>query len=61
MANTSRHLQVLKNSRLVKTVQITREAVAKFATDLLTGKVDYHRESLGIGEPNTEWTKPSFY
>lgn len=41
--------------------QITWQVVAQFVTDLLTGKADYHRESLGIGEPNTDWEKPSFY
>ncbi|WP_198405437.1 hypothetical protein [Bifidobacterium choerinum] len=44
-----------------KDAQLTRETVAKFATELLTGKQDYHRESLGIGEPGIEWAKPSFY
>ena len=44
-----------------KDAQLTRETVAKFATALLTGKQDYHRESLGIGEPGIEWAKPSFY
>lgn len=41
--------------------QITREAVAQFVTDLLIDKADYHRESLGVGEQGTNWTKPSFY
>lgn len=54
-------VDVTKKGEPFKDAQITREAVAKFAGDLLTGKQDYHRESLGIGEPNTEWTKPSFY
>lgn len=44
-----------------KDAQITREAVAKFAGDLLTGSADYHKADLGIGEPDTAWTKPSFY
>lgn len=44
-----------------KDAQISREAVAKFAADLLTGDQDYHHANLGIGEPNTEWSKPSFY
>jgi uncharacterized protein YbjT (DUF2867 family) len=44
-----------------KDAQISREAVAKFAGDLLTGKQDYHHANLGIGEPNTAWTKPSWY
>lgn len=54
-------VDVTKKGEPFKDAQISREAVAKFAADLLTGKQDYHRESLGIGEPNTEWTKPSFY
>lgn len=54
-------VDVTKKGEPFKDVQISREAVAKFAADLLTDKADYHRESLGIGEPNTEWEKPSFY
>lgn len=54
-------VDVTKKGEPFMDAQITREAVAKFAADLLTGKQDYHRESLGIGEPNTAWTKPSFY
>ena len=54
-------VDVTKKGEPFKDAQITREAVAKFAAELLTGQQDYHRESLGIGEPNTEWTKPSFY
>lgn len=41
--------------------QITRQAVSQFITDLLTNHADYHRASLGLGEPGTEYTKPSFY
>lgn len=40
--------------------QVTRQAVAQFVVDLLTGKADYHRANLGLGEPNTQFTKPSF-
>lgn len=54
-------VDVTKKGEPFKDAQISREAVAKFAADLLTGQQDYHRESLGIGEPNTAWTKPSFY
>lgn len=54
-------VNVTKKGKPFKDAQISREAVAKFAADLLTGKENYHRESLGIGEPSTEWTKPSFY
>lgn len=41
--------------------QITRQAVSQVVTDLLTDRADYHRASLGLGEPGTEYTKPSFY
>lgn len=41
--------------------QVTRQAVAQFVTDLLANKAKYHRASLGLGEPGTEWEKPSFY
>lgn len=58
---TKTAVDVTKKGEPFKDAQITREAVAKFASDLLTGQQDYHRESLGIGEPNTAWTKPSFY
>ncbi|WP_026644897.1 MULTISPECIES: hypothetical protein [Bifidobacterium] len=34
-----------------KDAQLTRETVAKFAAELLTGKQDYHRECLGIVSP----------
>ncbi|KRN28691.1 NAD-dependent epimerase dehydratase [Lactobacillus selangorensis] len=54
-------IEVSKKGEPFKDAQITREAVAQFVTDLLDGKEDYHRESLGVGEPGTEWSKPSFY
>jgi len=41
--------------------QVTRQAVSQFITDLLTNRVDYHRANLGLGEPGTDYTKPSFY
>ncbi|MGX7197599.1 NAD(P)H-binding protein [Enterococcus olivae] len=41
--------------------QVTRQAVSQFITDLLTGKADYHQASLGLGEPDTEFEKPSFF
>lgn len=54
-------VEVTKKGEPYTNAQISREAVAKFAGDLLTGKADYHCENLGIGEPNTAWEKPSFY
>ena len=53
-------VDVTRKGEPFKDAQITREAVAKFAAELLTGKQDYHRESLGIGEPGTEWAAPTF-
>lgn len=41
--------------------QVTRQAVSQFITNLLTGKADYHQASLGLGEPDTEFEKPSFF
>lgn len=41
--------------------QVTRQAVSQFITDLLTNRADCHRASLGLGEPGTEFTKPSFF
>jgi nucleoside-diphosphate-sugar epimerase len=57
--NTSVHV-TQKGEPFVE-AQITRQAVAQFITDLLTDQEDYHRASLGLGEPGTEYTKPSFY
>ncbi|KRN28138.1 NAD-dependent epimerase dehydratase [Lactobacillus selangorensis] len=54
-------VEVTKKGEPFVDAQITREAVAQFVTDLLDGKQDYHRESLGLGEPGTNWRKPSFY
>lgn len=42
--------------------QVTRQAVSQLIVDILqdrSGK--YLKTSLGVGEPNTNWNKPSFY
>ncbi|AVK61692.1 oxidoreductase [Lactobacillus sp. CBA3605] len=57
--NTAVH--VTKKGEPFTEAQVTRQAVAQFVTDLLTGQADYHRESLGLGEPGTDFEKPSFY
>ncbi|WP_071131252.1 NAD(P)H-binding protein [Enterococcus timonensis] len=54
-------IQISKKGEPFTQAQVTRQAVAQFVVDLLTGKADYHRESLGLGEPNTEFAKPSWY
>jgi uncharacterized protein YbjT (DUF2867 family) len=41
--------------------QVSRQAVARLIMDLITGDMNYIRESLGVSEPNTDWEKPSFY
>lgn len=57
--NTRRH--ITEKGEPFMEAQVSRQSVAQFVTDLLTNKESYHRASLGIGEPGTEWEKPSFY
>ncbi|XIF19417.1 MAG: epimerase [Acetilactobacillus jinshanensis] len=46
----------------LKSAQITRQAVAKFVCDLIQNdKPRYQHKSIGLGEPNTDFAKPSFY
>lgn len=55
------HLRVSEKGEPFVEAQVTRRAVAQFITNLLTGQEDYHRANLGLGEPGTEYSKPSFY
>lgn len=42
--------------------QVTRQAVSQLIVDILKNKSDkFFKNSLGVGEPNTNWDKPSFY
>ncbi|MFV0558754.1 MAG: NAD(P)H-binding protein [Enterococcus sp.] len=41
--------------------QVTREAVAQLILDLIADHQNYHKASLGVSEPNTDWAKPAFY
>jgi hypothetical protein len=42
--------------------QVTRQAVAQLIVDIIEDKSGkYVKTSLGVGEPNTNWDKPSFY
>lgn len=59
--DNNKRLHVTEKGEPFVEAQVTRQAVAQFVTDLLTGKADYHRASLGLGEPGTAWEKPSFY
>ncbi|QAR38582.1 NAD(P)H-binding protein [Lactiplantibacillus plantarum] len=52
---------VTKKGEPFTSAQVTRQAAAQFVVNLLAGKGDYHRESLGLGEPQTEFSKPNFY
>lgn len=45
-----------------KSTQITREAVAQVIMDIINADDErFINKSLGVGEPQTEWDKPSFY
>lgn len=57
----NKNLHITEKGEPFVDAQVTRQAVAQFVTDLLSGKADYHRASLGLGEPDTAWEKPSFY
>ncbi|MBS0956725.1 NAD(P)H-binding protein [Lactiplantibacillus plantarum] len=52
---------VTKKGEPFTSAQVMRQAAAQFVVNLLAGKGDYHRESLGLGEPQTEFSKPNFY
>ncbi|MNN56476.1 hypothetical protein D3C81_1714110 [compost metagenome] len=41
--------------------QVTREAVAQLIFDIIENPAGYANTSLGVSEPNTNWSKPSFY
>lgn len=42
--------------------QITRQAVAQLIVDIIEDKSDkFVKASVGVGEPETNWDKPSFY
>ncbi|MGW9018542.1 NAD(P)H-binding protein [Priestia megaterium] len=45
-----------------KGAQVTRQAVTQLIIDIIQEKSNkYLQTSLGVGEPNTDWVKPSFY
>lgn len=42
--------------------QVTRQAVAKLIEDIIEDKTgEFDGASIGVGEPNTDFAKPSFY
>jgi NAD(P)-dependent dehydrogenase (short-subunit alcohol dehydrogenase family) len=45
-----------------KETQVTREAVTQAVIDMINSPDErFIKKSLGIGEPGTQWDKPSFY
>lgn len=45
-----------------RSTQVTREAVSQLIVDIIMAGDDrFIGKSLGVGEPDTEWDKPSFY
>lgn len=45
-----------------KGTQVTREAVAQLIVDIVEDPTNkYRKQSIGVGEPNTNYGKPSFY
>lgn len=45
-----------------RSTQVTREAVSQLILDIIKTQDDrFVGESLGVGKPDTEWDKPSFY
>ncbi|WP_253295982.1 NAD(P)H-binding protein [Enterococcus raffinosus] len=41
--------------------QVTREAVTQLILTILNDPTEYKNTSLGVSEPNTDFSKPSFY
>ncbi|MFC6177343.1 NAD(P)H-binding protein [Companilactobacillus huachuanensis] len=41
--------------------QVTRQAVALLVSRIIKDPNLYSKSSIGVAEPNTAWTKPSFY
>ncbi|MBF8970015.1 NAD(P)H-binding protein [Streptococcus sp. NLN76] len=54
-------LHVTRKGEPFTEAQVTRQLVAQFVVDAVSGKEDFHRESVGLGEVGTKWEKPSFY
>ncbi|WP_026389599.1 NAD(P)H-binding protein [[Acholeplasma] multilocale] len=41
--------------------QVTRQAVAKLIEDIIENKERFKNTNIGVGEPDTDFAKPSFY
>jgi len=44
-----------------KDTQVTRQAVARLIANIMQHPDLYQQASIGVAEPNTAWSKPSFY
>lgn len=53
--------QVTQKGRPFEGAQVTREAVTQLIFDIIQDPAGYAKTSLGVSEPNTNWSKPSFY
>ncbi|MDQ0202087.1 NAD(P)H-binding protein [Neobacillus ginsengisoli] len=53
---------ITQKGELFKGAQVTRQAVTQLIMDIIEEKsAKYLQASLGVGEPDTDWAKPSFY
>ncbi|WP_334351484.1 NAD(P)H-binding protein [Companilactobacillus sp. HBUAS56257] len=52
---------IVPQGQPMKGTQVTRQAVAKLISNIVTKPDLYKSQSIGVVEPNTEWDKPSFY
>jgi uncharacterized protein YbjT (DUF2867 family) len=58
----NRHYHLTYKGQAFEGAQVTRQAVAQLIVDILKDKSGkFLKTSLGVGEPNTNWDKPSFY
>jgi hypothetical protein len=58
----NRKYELTQKGEPFKGAQVTREAVSQLVVDILKDSTgQYVKKSLGVGEPNTNFDKPSFY
>lgn len=58
----NRNYHLTSKGEVFEGAQVTRQAVSQLIVNILEDKgVKYLKTSLGVGEPNTNWDKPSFY
>ena len=52
---------IVPQGQPMKGTQVTRQAIAKLISNIISNPDLYKSQSIGVVEPNTEWDKPSFY